>query len=319
MVSEGKRASQSYKEFWEGVGDTYESAIAMMDGSPNDGVVNLTGQYMADKVAHALSVHQKDHVFELGCGVGRIGLFIAQRCNQWHGFDISEKMIRYAGDRMKALGNVKFQVLERTEFTGVPGNYFDKGYSHAVFIHMDKEDLYLYLREVYRILKPGGLFYFDTWNLQNEVGWERWLWEVDSWAQADQRGRKHVSRNQFCVPQEVRIYIEKAGFAEVFCLGESFWIQSLMVKPDGFSIKDRVESIREEIDPHLKKVAVSATLNLLFKHHLSLAKGQMKPLDFYDLLQQMDEDEEVLLYKRWLKAVWEYRRGEWGDYPGESF
>jgi SAM-dependent methyltransferase len=253
----------------------------------------------------------------LGCGVGRIGLFISQRCSQWRGFDISETMIRHARTRLKAFENVQFQALERTELTGVSGDCFDKGYSHAVFIHMDKEDLYLYLREAFRVLKPGGLFYFDTWNLQNEVGWERWLWEVESWEQSDQKGRKHVSRNQFCVPQEVKIYIEKAGFAEVFCLGESFWIQSLMIKPDGPSIRDRVASLREQIGPHLKKIAVPPTLTLLFKHHLKLAKGQMAAKEFHDLLEQMPEDEEVLLYRNWLRLVWEHKTNEWGPYPGE--
>ncbi len=42
---------------------------------------------------------------------------------------------------------------------------FDKAYAVAVLIHLDKEDVFLYLREVARILRPGGLLYVDTWNL----------------------------------------------------------------------------------------------------------------------------------------------------------
>jgi ubiquinone/menaquinone biosynthesis C-methylase UbiE len=314
-MSEGE--IQSYKEFWESAGSTYENALSMMDGSPDDRVLNLTGQYIAQRIARALLIHQNDNIFELGCGVGRIGLFIAPLCLKWHGFDISEKIIGYARERMKDFKNVNFQVLDKTELKGVSENYFDKGYSHAVFIHLDKEDLFLYLREVYRVLKPGGLFYFDTWNLANEVGWERWLWEVEAWAQSDQKERKHVSRNQFCVPQETKIYIEKAGFSEIFCLSESFWIQTLVWKPDGES-KDKVESLRREIVPVLPRIGIPTTLSVLFKHHIDLLKGEIKPLGFYELLQQMKEDEEVLLYRNWLREVWKYKIQDWGTYPGKN-
>lgn len=309
---------KSYKEFWESMGSTYKNAMTMMDGSPDEQVLNLTGEYIANRIVHALMIDQGDKIFELGCGIGRIGKFIAPLCLHWYGFDISEGILYYAKERMRGFKNVSFQVLERTELKGIPENYFDKGYSHAVFIHMDKEDLFLYLREVFCKLKPGGLFYFDTWNLTNEVGWERWLWEVEAWAQSDQRERKHVSRNQFCVPQEIKTYIERAGFSEIFSLSESFWIQSLAIKPDGESTKQKVEILRKEIQTHLSRIGIPPTLNFLFKHHLDLLKGKMKPQEFYELLQQMKEDEEVLLYKKWLKGIWKHQINEWGLYPGES-
>jgi ubiquinone/menaquinone biosynthesis C-methylase UbiE len=169
-MSMSERDVRSYKEFWESVGGTYENALSMMDGSPDEQVLNLTGRYIANRICHALLAHRNDTIFELGCGVRRIGLFIAPLCSEWHGFDVSEKMIGYARERMRGSKNVSFQVLDKTELKGVPENYFDKGYSHAVFIHLDKEDFFLYLREIYRVLRPGGLFYFDTWNLANEVG-----------------------------------------------------------------------------------------------------------------------------------------------------
>lgn len=314
-MSMSEREIKNYKEFWESVSGTYKNAILMMDGSPDDQVLNLTGQYMANRIAHALFVHRDDNIFELGCGVGRIGKFIAPLCSKWHGFDISEKIIGYARERMKDYKNVNFQVLDKTELKGIPENFFDKGYSHAVFIHLDKEDFFLYLKEVFRVLKPGGLFYFDTWNLAHEAGWERWLWEVDAWAQSDQKERKHVSRNQFCVPQEIKIYVEEAGLTEVFCLSDSFWIQTLVLNPDGES-KDKVELLKREINPILPKIGVPATLNILFKHQLSLLKGEMKPIEFYELLQQMEGDEEVFLYRDWLREVWKHRKDEWGIYPG---
>jgi SAM-dependent methyltransferase len=318
-LEEKKEESRSYKDFWENVGGTYETALCLMDGSPNDEVLNLTGEYTSKRIARALMVDRRDRIFELGCGVGRLGAFIAPLCFEWYGFDISESIVRHARERMKTFHNVNFRVLEKTELKGIPENHFDKGYSHAVFLHMDKEDVFLYLREVYRVLKPGGLFYFDTWNLANEVGWERWLWEVEAWDQSDQSNRKHVSRNQFSVPQEIRIYVEKAGFSEIFCLEGSFWIQALAMKPKaGEPEREKVELIRKQIYPHLSKIGIPHTLNVLYRNHLQLIKGSMSPLRFYDLIQGMEEDEEVRFYRNWLKGVWKHRQNEWGSYPGET-
>jgi SAM-dependent methyltransferase len=291
----------------------------MMDGSPDEQVLNLTGEYMAKRIVHALLIRREDQVFELGCGVGRLGFFIAPQIRQWSGFDISQNMINYARKRMKDFQNVIFFPLSKTEFQGIPESYFDKGYSHAVLLHLDKEDVFLYLREVYRILKPGGLFYFDIWNLDNDVGWKRWLWEVEAWAQSDQKQRKDVIRNQFSVPQEIQIYTRRAGFSELFCLSESFWIQSIVMKPIGKSTEERVDFLKKELKPKLLKIAAPATLNILYNHHLDMLTGALKPTDFYELLQGMKEDEEeVLLYKKWLKEVWNYRKNDWGDYPGKS-
>jgi hypothetical protein len=76
--------------------------------------------------------------------------------------------------------------------------------------------------------------------------------------------------------------------------------------------------LREKINPHLPKIGIPPTLNILFKDHLGLLKGEIKPLEFYEMLQQMEGNEEVLLYRNWLREVWKYRRNEWGDYPGQS-
>ena len=130
------------------MGSNYDSALSMMDGSPNEESCQLTGQYIAKRIANALLLNQSDVVLELGCGVGRIGREIAPHCGKWFGADISENLIKIAKLRMAHLNNISFSHLNKTSLDPFPDHFFDKAYSHAVFIHIDKEDLFLYLKEM---------------------------------------------------------------------------------------------------------------------------------------------------------------------------
>jgi SAM-dependent methyltransferase len=173
----------SYQEFWYRQSETVEAAIRAVDGSSDETTVQHTGIWTANQVAHALDLQATDRVLELGCGVGRIGKELAPRCSKWVGCDISPNMLKAAAHRLEGLPNISFRQLARSSFDGVfPDGKFDKAYSVAVFCHMDKEDLFLYLQDLYRIIRPGGVIYVETWNLAHPVGWRRWEHEVRNWS-----------------------------------------------------------------------------------------------------------------------------------------
>jgi SAM-dependent methyltransferase len=313
FLNRWSKKDSSYKDFWERMGSSPESALSMMDGSASEEACRLTGQYMASKISNALLLHRNDTVLELGCGIGRIGREIAPRCGKWFGADISRNMTEIARTRMTQLSNVGFTVLEKASLQAFPDESIDKAYSHAVFIHMDKEDLFLYLRELARVLKPGGLLYFDTWNLKNDVGWERWMMEVDVWSQSDQKSRKNVSRNQFSTPEEVSLYLGRSGLTELFCFPDSFWIQEIALKWDG--TPPQKESTRESIVRNMDKIAVGPILTELFRLHLKLIKGQVSPEEFQRAIWSREESEDVSLYRNWFAALWQKNEKMWGPMP----
>ena len=181
---------ESYDNFWEQAAATPQSAFAAVDGSVDEDALRTTGGWTARQVTHALLLQPEDEVLELGCGVARIGRELAPHCKRWQGVDISDNMLSVAKSRTADQPNMAFQHLTRTSLSMFDNASFSKAYCVAVLIHLDKEDVFLYLQEIARVLQPGGLFYFDVWNLAHEVGWKRWMYEVESWANKDQLGGK---------------------------------------------------------------------------------------------------------------------------------
>ena len=79
---------------------------------------------------------------------------------------------------------MSFHRVPDSGFAGFADESFDKAYSVAVFCHLNKEDVFLYLRDLYRVLRPGGAAYFEMWNLANPVTWKFWLAIVEAWSRA---------------------------------------------------------------------------------------------------------------------------------------
>ena len=191
---------ESYDDFWEKAATTPQSALAAVDGSADEAILQTTGRWTARQVAHALLLQPQDEVLELGCGVARIGRELAPHCKRWQGVDISDNMLSVAKSRTADQSNMAFQHLTCTSLSMFDDASFSKAYSVAVLIHLDKEDVFLYLQEIARVLQPGGLFYFDVWNLAHDVGWKRWMSEVETlgeprsaWAQG--RGAEPILRS----------------------------------------------------------------------------------------------------------------------------
>lgn len=225
--AETARKNKGYKQAWEAVGKDAGWTFTMMNGSPDEATLRRTGSEMATRLVDALAIEPTHRVLELGCGVARIGRELAPQVGQWYGADISSSIITIARRRTAHLPNVHFQELNRTALP-FGDNAFDRAYSHLVLFHMDKEDLFGYLQEFARVLAPGGLLYFDTWNLLHPDGWARFVWELEHHRH---KRVKPAHRNQFCTPEEVRLYVEKAGLAPLRIIDDSFWVQTIAAKP----------------------------------------------------------------------------------------
>lgn len=298
----------SYQQFWNNQACTPESAMFAVDGSTNEEIVRRTGQYAARQLRAALDVQAGDRVLELGCGLGRIGRELAPHCAQWVGVDISGEMIRYARERMQAFENVAFHQLDRSSLDMFPDDHFDKVYSSAVLCHMDKEDLFLYLEELQRVLRPGGLIYADTWNLAHPTGWKRWMYEVRFWQQSSQAQRKDIARNQFCTPGEFRLYAEHAGLDVLVCYEDSHWLQLV----GGKQLADP-EVQRERVDAAREAIVYTPLFVDFFEKTCEVIYGETHPRDVIAYMDRHSGEEEHGLFQPFIKGLWVNQADHWGQ------
>lgn len=302
---------QNYKAFWDDKASTTQGALLAVDGSANEHVLQLTGAYSARQVATALALDKHDRVLELGCGVGRIGHLLAPQVAHWEGADISANMLGVARERLGAHKNVGFTELLRTSLQPLPDASFDKAYSVAVFIHMDKEDFYLYLEELARVVKPGGLVYFDTWNLTSPVGWRRFALEAKQYRSADFSVRKDVARNQFSTPDEVRAFLEHAGFEPLLMLSDSPWVQAVAIRKGAGDARAE----RERANAQATRIAYTPLWTELFDNLIKVTTEGLPPQSMLNMLADTSRGTEIPMFRAWFLELWRANEQQWGPAP----
>ncbi len=110
------------------------------------------------RVMDTLSIEQGDHVLDIGCGHGRSLTELAARAPRGHiiGVDPSELMVEIAAQRNRPLIEAaRVEVaLSGVESLPFPDDVFDK--AQCVHVLYFWKDIEMSLREIARVLKPGG-------------------------------------------------------------------------------------------------------------------------------------------------------------------
>jgi SAM-dependent methyltransferase len=119
----------------------------------------------------------RDAALEIGCGPGRLMRPLSRYFREIHGVDVSDEMIRLARERLRDTPNAHPHHGSGSDLGMFPDAKFDFVYSYAVFQHIpSREVVFQYLREAWRVLKPGGILrcqlnglpptakQYDTWS-----------------------------------------------------------------------------------------------------------------------------------------------------------
>jgi ubiquinone/menaquinone biosynthesis C-methylase UbiE len=102
-------------------------------------------------------------VLEIGCGSGRITRALADVFGQVYAVDISGEMVRQAKDALLDKPNAHVFQNSGADLRVLGDLQVDFAFSYIVFQHIPSRDVIRsYVREVYRLLRPGGLFKFQV-------------------------------------------------------------------------------------------------------------------------------------------------------------
>jgi SAM-dependent methyltransferase len=97
---------------------------------------------------------------DFGCGAGRVARFIGEFpiVRTMRGVDVDAEAIRWnrrhmTGDYLLLAGDAPLPFGDKS---------FDVVFSVSVFSHLDESPQFAWLREIHRVLRPGGLFLAST-------------------------------------------------------------------------------------------------------------------------------------------------------------
>jgi SAM-dependent methyltransferase len=122
-----------------------------------------------------LSLPDNPRIVEIGCGIGAVvkRVLSAIPAAEIWGLDISDTMINEA---KRLLGNdsrIHLEVSQGDSLASIPDQSSDLVICTGVFIHiLDIGVIRSYMKDAYRVLKPGGAFRFNAryWNPQLSFG-----------------------------------------------------------------------------------------------------------------------------------------------------
>ena len=170
--------------FWDS--RARENALYFVDNklsyrSPDDQAFWARGERELDEMLTALGlpIRPDDDVIDIGCGIGRLTRVIAGRAASVRAIDVSPEMLRRAEHLNPDLSNVSWLRGDGTSLAGIEDTSATLCLSLVVFQHIPDPEVTLgYVREIGRVLKPGGRAGFQ---ISDDPAIHRWRWDREMW------------------------------------------------------------------------------------------------------------------------------------------
>jgi ubiquinone/menaquinone biosynthesis C-methylase UbiE len=112
-------------------------------------------------------------VLEIGPGGGKFSSILQDQGARLTVADVSREMLTRAHQACD--GQPETLLLDGESLQPATDATFDLVFAFDVFLHLESEEIFRYLAEVNRVLKPAGLFIVQTVTLESRFGTEAWL------------------------------------------------------------------------------------------------------------------------------------------------
>ncbi|HEX9994188.1 MAG TPA: class I SAM-dependent methyltransferase [Acidimicrobiales bacterium] len=193
-----------YGSLWSPTDETQARALILNETDPE--VFESSGKRQAEEVIRPLLRDGSvDVVLDLGCGIGRVARYVAPMCRQLWAVDASDEMLAHAARRLSGLGNVRVARCTGTTMPDVPDREVDVAYSVLTLQHLEREDAFLLLRELHRVVRPGGTVFLTFPNLLSATYLDCFVTYATTGEVANR------ARARLYTPQEVGAVLPAAG------------------------------------------------------------------------------------------------------------
>jgi SAM-dependent methyltransferase len=225
-ITHVKLNRSNYKSIWNAVSESEDSAKMAVSGYVDEELYKSTGEGTRNMLQQFVGISPDDIVLEIGAGVGRVGAFLAPICKEWIAVDVSENMLSHIKRRLNGLANVRTVATNGFDLREIPSQSVDVVYCTVVFMHLEEWDRYSYIREGFRILKPGGRMLVDNVDLTSDGGW---AFFEEHCAIPPMERPAQISKTS--TPQELETYFTRAGYTQIKQHRADLWLITYGKKP----------------------------------------------------------------------------------------
>lgn len=169
IITNRNKLTRQISHFWDQISPGWRIlwGLHIHHGYYENGVSidpHTAQETLIKKIINNLPITSGSKILDVGCGMGGSSLFLAENYDTHvTGITLSQKQVQMAEQlaNSKNVKNVIFKIEDALSMESIPSNSFDIVWSlESCEQFYDKK---LFLKQAYRVLKPGGKLMLATW------------------------------------------------------------------------------------------------------------------------------------------------------------